>query len=173
MLWVRISIRARCITLCDKVCHWLAAGQWYFSSPPVSSTYKTDHHDITEIFLKVALNTHNSFPNIANHNRNHINTWTFFDVVISTISARYRRKTCMGCTMCIVEWYGHTGKLYITWWQTFLQCICCHRIVWRTHTTSVDDFIIMTWVICKVRMVKKTYTFFCILFRFLCLFDGI
>ena len=26
---------------------------------PVSSTNKTDHHDITEILLKVALNTHN------------------------------------------------------------------------------------------------------------------
>jgi hypothetical protein len=24
MLWVRISIRARCTTLCDKVCQWLA-----------------------------------------------------------------------------------------------------------------------------------------------------
>jgi len=23
MLWVRISIRARCTTLCDKVCEWL------------------------------------------------------------------------------------------------------------------------------------------------------
>jgi hypothetical protein len=23
MLWIRISIRARCITLCDKVCQWL------------------------------------------------------------------------------------------------------------------------------------------------------
>jgi len=24
MLWVRISIRARCTTLCDKACQWLA-----------------------------------------------------------------------------------------------------------------------------------------------------
>jgi len=28
-----------------------------FSGTPVSSTNKTDHHDITEILLKVALNT--------------------------------------------------------------------------------------------------------------------
>jgi hypothetical protein len=54
MLWVRISIRARCTTLCDKVCQWLATGRWF---SPVSSTNKTDHHDITEILLKVALNT--------------------------------------------------------------------------------------------------------------------
>ena len=31
MLWVRISIRARCTTLCDKVCQWLATGRWFFS----------------------------------------------------------------------------------------------------------------------------------------------
>jgi hypothetical protein len=40
--------------LCDKVGQWLASG-WWFS--PVSSTNKIDHHDITEILLKVALNT--------------------------------------------------------------------------------------------------------------------
>ena len=29
MLWVRISIRTRCTTLWDKVCQWLATGQWF------------------------------------------------------------------------------------------------------------------------------------------------
>ena len=57
MLWVRISIRARCTTLCDKVCQWLAAGRWFSPGPPVSFTNKTDRHDITEILLKVVLNT--------------------------------------------------------------------------------------------------------------------
>ena len=57
MLWVRISIRARCTTLCDKDCQWLATGQWFSPGPPVSSTNKTDRHNITEILLKVALNT--------------------------------------------------------------------------------------------------------------------
>jgi hypothetical protein len=32
-------------------------GQWFSPDPPVSSTNKTDRHDITEILLKVALNT--------------------------------------------------------------------------------------------------------------------
>jgi hypothetical protein len=40
MLWVRISIRARCTTLCDKVCQWLATGRWFSLGPPVSSTNK-------------------------------------------------------------------------------------------------------------------------------------
>ena len=56
MLWVRITLRARCTTFCDKVCQWRVAGQWFSL---VSSTNKTDCHDIAEIFLKVALNTIN------------------------------------------------------------------------------------------------------------------
>ena len=54
MLWVRILIRARCTTLCDKVCQWLATSRGFSA---VSPTNKTDHHDITEILLKVALST--------------------------------------------------------------------------------------------------------------------
>jgi len=57
MLWVRISIRPRCTTLCDKVCWWLVTGWWFSPGPQVSSTNKTDCHDITEILLKVPLNT--------------------------------------------------------------------------------------------------------------------
>ena len=48
-LWVRISIRVRCTTLCDKVCQWLATGRWLSPGSPVSSTNK--------ILLKVVLNT--------------------------------------------------------------------------------------------------------------------
>jgi hypothetical protein len=40
-------------TLCDKICQRLATGT------PVSSTNKTDRHDIAEILLKVALNSIN------------------------------------------------------------------------------------------------------------------
>jgi hypothetical protein len=50
--------------LCDKVCQWLTRGQWFSLGTLVSSTNKTDLHDITEILLKVALNNiyqHNNF----------------------------------------------------------------------------------------------------------------
>ena len=57
MLWVRISIRARCTTLCDKVCQWLAKSRWFSPGTPVHPTDKTGHHGIAEILLKVALNT--------------------------------------------------------------------------------------------------------------------
>ena len=36
---------------------WHAAGRWFSLGIPVSSTNITDHHNITEILLKVALNT--------------------------------------------------------------------------------------------------------------------
>ena len=44
-------------TLCDKVCQWLATGQWFSPGTPVSFTNKTDHQDIAEILLIVVLNT--------------------------------------------------------------------------------------------------------------------
>jgi hypothetical protein len=40
--WVWVSIRARCTTLCDKVCQWLATGWWFSSGTPVSSKNKID-----------------------------------------------------------------------------------------------------------------------------------
>jgi hypothetical protein len=43
--------------VCDTVCHWLATGLWFSPGPPVPSTNNADRHDITEILLKVALNT--------------------------------------------------------------------------------------------------------------------
>ena len=59
--WVRTSFRRDVldITLCDKVCQKLEAGLWFSPGTPVSSTNKTDRHDITEILLKVTLNNIN------------------------------------------------------------------------------------------------------------------
>ena len=57
-LWVRIPIRRGALdtTLCDKVCQWFAAGGWFSPGTPISSTNKTDRHDLTLILLKVELN---------------------------------------------------------------------------------------------------------------------
>ena len=63
MLWVRIPLRRgvfdTTLWLCDKVCQWLLPGT------PVSSTNKTDRHDITEIVLKVALNIITTRPHVT------------------------------------------------------------------------------------------------------------
>jgi hypothetical protein len=48
----------RLTTLCDKVCQWLVTGRWF---SPVSSINKTDSDYITEILLKVGLNTINIY----------------------------------------------------------------------------------------------------------------
>ena len=52
-------------TSCDKVCQWLATGRWLSPGTPVSSTNKTNRHDITEILLKVQLNTINNTNQIT------------------------------------------------------------------------------------------------------------
>jgi hypothetical protein len=44
-------------TLCYTVCQWLASGRWFSPGIPVSSTNENDNQGITEILLKVALNT--------------------------------------------------------------------------------------------------------------------
>jgi hypothetical protein len=39
----------------DKVYQLFAHGRWFSPGTPASSSTKTDHHDIAEILLKVAL----------------------------------------------------------------------------------------------------------------------
>jgi hypothetical protein len=53
-LWVLIPLMAKC-TFCDEVCQWLAAGLLFSSDTSVSTTNKTECHDITAILLKVVL----------------------------------------------------------------------------------------------------------------------
>ena len=83
MLWDPISMRARCTTLCDNVCQWLATGRWFSLGPPVSSTNKTDLHDIAEILLKVALNTIKKNKKTQQQQTNNKIKWTS----IATISS--------------------------------------------------------------------------------------
>jgi hypothetical protein len=62
-VWVRTwlcKLQKGCIRLSatsDKVYQLLAHGRWFSPGTPASSTTKTGRHDITEILLKVALNT--------------------------------------------------------------------------------------------------------------------
>ena len=57
-LWVQIPLSKGVVdtTLCDKVCQWLATGQWFSPGTSVSSINKTYLHNIIWISLKVALN---------------------------------------------------------------------------------------------------------------------
>ena len=46
--------------LCDRICQWLATGRWFYLGTAVSSSNKTDRHDISEILLKVAVKYYTS-----------------------------------------------------------------------------------------------------------------
>jgi hypothetical protein len=54
-LWVWIPFRRG--VLYTTLCQWLVLGRWFSPGTPVSFTNKTDRHDITEILLKMVLNT--------------------------------------------------------------------------------------------------------------------
>ena len=49
-------------TLCDQVCLSLATGQWFSPCTLVTSTNKTDRHDINEISVESGIKHHNRNP---------------------------------------------------------------------------------------------------------------
>jgi hypothetical protein len=71
MLWVRIPLMARCTTLCDQVCQWLAADRCFFCLlrfyPRIKQT--------ATIWLKEALN-------IIKPNKNHWHKWELTTLVV-------------------------------------------------------------------------------------------
>jgi hypothetical protein len=66
---------------CDKVCQWLATGLWFSPGPPVSSTNKTDRHDITEILMKL------SFFSITKQTKNQ-SKWALINFVIIIVECK-------------------------------------------------------------------------------------
>ena len=48
----------------NQVCQCLVTGRWFSTDTSGSSTITTDHHDIIEILLKVAIKTINQPRNI-------------------------------------------------------------------------------------------------------------
>jgi hypothetical protein len=82
-------------TLCDKVCELLVTGQWFSLDPLVSSTSKTDRHNIAEIMLKVALNTIKPNKNLSISLRDTfmiINGMTMILKIISQCDTHYDTK---------------------------------------------------------------------------------
>ena len=108
-LWVRISIRERCTTLCDKICQWLGTCQWFSPRLPVSSTNKTDSHDITGILLKVALKHHQTNKSFLKQDTflmvcfifylSNLNFWKFFILCPTIYGNLYLWKTILFLSM--------------------------------------------------------------------------
>jgi hypothetical protein len=139
--WGRISIRSRCTTLCDKVCQWLATGQWFSPGPPVSSTKKTDRHGTIDILLKVALNTikqinkHCTYPNtcllvkkllpeddLVNELINTIHTpqplWKITFEKEKNLLTEKERKYSLCYTSCLHQFrFTKSGYRYLRFWK--------------------------------------------------------
>jgi len=56
-IWLKLDDLELLPYLCEKGCQWLAAGRLFSPDSSVSPNNKTDRYDITEILLKVTLNT--------------------------------------------------------------------------------------------------------------------
>jgi len=132
MLWVRISIRAMCTTVCDNVCKWLATGWWFSPCPPVSSKNKTDlhditdhhdktdHHDITdlhditEILLKVALSTIKQTTNM-----NQGKTKIYFIMTMTSTNDSCKDRSCLWIrifnTQLLRNWHTTTTLAALIW----------------------------------------------------------
>jgi hypothetical protein len=104
-LWVRTPFMARCAryNIMWQSGKWLATGRWFSPGTPISSTNETDHHDITDILLKVALNT------INNNNRQYSQCFDFnidcFHVFIGNV--------CIVCILAI--WTNKSVLIYRTY----------------------------------------------------------
>jgi hypothetical protein len=96
---------------------WLTTGRWFSPGPPISSNNKTDRHNITEILLKVALNT------IKQTNKQTRNTivrqknYTDIQAMIKVIGNKYNSKTTNIQTHWHVLGSKHNSKPTKSCWQ--------------------------------------------------------
>jgi hypothetical protein len=97
---------------------WLTTGWWFSPGTPVSSTNKTDRHDITEILLKVALNIikqtsigpvvsekKKKCTDILYHIMLYISSWSRFELTSVVIGT-----DCIGLANYHDD-HGHDGSL--------------------------------------------------------------
>ena len=116
------------ITLCGKVCQWLVAGRWFSPCTLVSSTIKTDRHDITEILLKVALNT--IIPTLLDR---YTSTHLKISILSEILGAQYTKILDLSFTfdypiICKtvkiywpIQWTGHHSFVYGCKHSPFIQ----------------------------------------------------
>jgi len=98
-------------TLCDKVCQWLATGRLFSLGTRVASINKTDHNDITEILLKVVLNSINQTNQSCSCSQNRI---IGIMVRVPTISVVNR----------VFEPRSGQTKILLNW-NWLLLCLAC------------------------------------------------
>ena len=122
-LWVQILLRWGVLdtALCDIICQWLVVDQWFSLGTPLSSTNKTDSHDITELVLKVALNTviGISFQDICTYTKDvkSMRIIIFFKLLVLSVIHFLWNFICFICltplTDIKLEAFYFTGCLYM------------------------------------------------------------
>jgi hypothetical protein len=72
-------------TLFDKDCQWLVTGWWFSLGTPVSSTNKTDRHDIIEILLVTIRKVKPLFLILLYHCLKRLHYWLNMHIIMSQI----------------------------------------------------------------------------------------
>ena len=107
-------------------CQWLTTGRWFTLGAPVSSTNKSDRHDITEILLKVALNTI---------------TLTLLELIMKSKINRYKARKTLKFKSHIFykkwQWKNHYFHCFVRFYshKTFEYEFCSHT--WKTSNQNV------------------------------------
>jgi hypothetical protein len=163
-LWVWIPLRRGVLdtTLRDKVCQWLVAGRCFFQGIPVSSTNKTDCHDITEILLKVVLTTitltlysvcfhHALLLFILCHHCSYFRFIARLILIISSVATKFCLATSFFPSMSAIShlWYNTWLKFYHLqsrklgiWIHRTFGPVNCEKLQDRTRFYRTDNKII-------------------------------
>ena len=108
---------------------WLVTGRWFSPGTPVSSTNNTDHHDVTEILLKVTLNTINLPPPIKKKN-NKKTRQPVFEYLLAPVKDLTMVNVVLRTTLPIQHCYSYVfnntfWKSQTTWTLSNCQIILC------------------------------------------------
>ena len=131
MKYTYITFTYQCTTLCDIVCQWLATSWWFFLGTPVSSTNKTDCHDMTEILLKVALNTIKQTNKLILHLLTIVSNIRFFSNGFNEFFVNLRHVISHLHQEILNFWIINIEDIYNKHWCLFIRTVkfCEHRCI--------------------------------------------
>ena len=124
-----------------KVCQWFVTGRWFSPGTLLSSTNKTDRHDINEILLKVALNTRNQTIKLLPKNK-----------CIFYKAAAYWWSTVSCCFILFCQFCLMMGSMFLInrYWVSVPHCF-----IFREHWLFNYQVFKSFGNICKKKKKKK------------------
>ena len=115
-------------TLCDKVCQWLVAGQWFSSSTPVSSTNKTCPPRCNWNIAESGVKHHKPNPNELNISGECTQiSIEFLGITISHVSpSRCSKFDIIILVICIDD--EERSYYWASYWQMFKEGSTCRLV---------------------------------------------